>query len=379
MVVFWFLIFATIEYMKSAKHNIGYKNEFFLFSILILEKMSQFFTFVLGLLKPYPESWQNVNEKSVTALQRAGKNKLLDLNVLCIIQSYMGTPFYFTSQDVKIEQRVIIANDLKNTTLQHPTHLCELSDGCVAVVEGYNGGLIRIFRGDTLVQSIGSGIISKPYGICTNSSDQLIVTDDGKNQVHMFSRDGSHMRSFGSHGSGDGQLNNPSCVCVNLAGYILVADCCNDRICIFNHEGKFLRELGKGELGDGELTGPVGVCVDGKDNVYVIDLSNIHILKFSANGKFMRKFVLNNINVNYQPFFTSNIYVTCDGKYIIIANYKNQLQVISELDNTIVASYRLKSNNLERPLFAACFIVTSDGRILISENWLNCIYEIRKV
>jgi len=216
--------------------------------------MAHIFAFAIGLLKPRLDT-----KNRTTPIQRTSDNKLLDLNILRIIHGYLYAPFYFTSQNVAVDHRIIIANDVNSVTLQYPTHLCELSDGCVAVTEW--SGMIRIFSDGVLVQSIGSGIVSRPFGICTNSSDQLVVTDAGMHQVHVFARDGSHIRSFGSQGSGDGQLSRPRGVCVNSKGHILVADCRNNRISVFDNEGKFIRKFNNDGSGDGQLSYPMGVCV----------------------------------------------------------------------------------------------------------------------
>jgi DNA-binding beta-propeller fold protein YncE len=333
---------------------------------------SSFFTFVLGLLKPYPEAWRAKsaeNKQNISALQRAGTNKLLDLNVLRIIQSYIDTPFYFTSPDIKVEHRIIVANC---SHLRYPKHLCELSDGCIAVVESVRGdSLIRIFRGDTLVQSIGRGILSSPFGICTNSSNQLIVTDDGKKQVIILARDGSHIRSFGGQDSDDSQLYRPRGLCVNSIGHILVADSFKDRICVFNNDGKFIRKFGNHD----RLSGAIGVCVDNKDNVYVANWDNNSISKFSASGKYLYSF-------GFGPgrlYYPHDVCVTPDGKYILVADtYNHRVAVISESDGSIIASYGSYGIGNKKFNGAAGCAITSDGRILVSDEDNHQIHEIRK-
>jgi len=62
-----------------------------------LEKNPLPLIFVQSLLLPYPKSWEELvtNNKSlvaISAVQSAGKNKLLDLNVLKIIREYWITP-----------------------------------------------------------------------------------------------------------------------------------------------------------------------------------------------------------------------------------------------------------------------------------------------
>jgi hypothetical protein len=354
------LLFRKVRYRRMAQPN--------------------FFVFLLGLLNPYPLSWRSKTKEEKktigeSALQRTGKHKLLDLNVLPIINSYMETPFYFTSEDVKVQIRSIIADGVNGVRLRYPTDLCELSDGCIAVVEYINGGLIRIFHNNALVQSIGRGIIYRLGGICTNSSDQLVVTDQDKHQVHVFNRNGSHVRSFGSKGFGDGQFSYPHGVCVNSAGFILVADWWNHRICGFDSEGKFVYKFGSKGSGKGYLNQPHGVCVDDEDNIYVVEQGNQRVSKFSSSGAFICTFGSYGIDPG-QLMVPWNGCVTHDGKYIIVADRGNhRVQVLSGLDGSFIASYE---NVAEKSMFAYGCIITADGRILVSDFCNNRIHEIRK-
>jgi DNA-binding beta-propeller fold protein YncE len=333
--------------------------------------MAHILALAIGLLKPRPDT-----KNRTTPIQRTSDNKLLDLNILRIIHGYLYTPFYFTSQNVAVQHNIIIANDVNSVTLKCPGHMCELSDGCVAVTEWR--GMIRIFSDGVLVQSIGSGIVSQPVGICTNSSDQLFVTDESKHQVHVFARDGSHIRSFGSQGSGNGQLWVPYGVCVNSKGHILVAEYGNHRISVFDSEGNFVRKFNNDGSGDGQLSYPIGVRVDGDDNMYVAEYNNHRVTKFSSSGAFVCKFGSQGSDPG-QFFYPYDICVTRDGKYIVVAEWgNNRVQVLSGSDGSFVASYGSKGSSAGQFYYVAGCTITSDGRILASDYYNNRIHEIRK-
>jgi sugar lactone lactonase YvrE len=335
--------------------------------------MSQFFAFALGLLKPRPDTKNNT-----TPIQRVADNKLLDLNVLRVIHDYLGTSFYFTSQDVAVEHRVIIASGVNGVILHYPLSLCELSDGCIAVA-GHDS-LIRIFRDNVLVQSINHSVMGRHglSGICTNSSNQLITTDVDNNQIHVFSRDGSHIRSFGRFGLGDGQLNTPQGVCVDSKGNILTADAGNHCISVFDIEGNFIRKFGKYESGDDQLGGACDICVDGKDHVYVADRRNNRVSKFSSNGTFLRNFG-SQCSGPGQLQTPHGVCVTQDGKYIVVTEYEhNRVCVLSGTDGSFVASYGSYGRGDKQFFCASGCTITSDGRILASDMCNNRIHEIRK-
>jgi tripartite motif-containing protein 71 len=333
--------------------------------------MAHIFVLALGLLKPRPDK-----QNHTTPIQRASENKLLDLNILRVIRKYIEPPFYFTSQDVAVQHRIAFTGGVSDIVLSYPNHLCELSDGCIAVAEYRKRGLIRIFRDDVLVQSIGHGIVSCPFGICTNSKNHLIVTDDNKHQVHVFDRDGSHIRSFSSKGNDDGLLNDPGGVCVNSKGHIIVVNRCNHRVSMFDNDGKFVRTIGSHGSDNGQLNYPVGICVDRYDNMYVAEYHNNRVSKFSSDGKFICKFGSRGRNLG-QISGAWDVCVDREGKYIVVAEWNNdRLQVLSGLNGSFIASYGI----LYLPiLFASGCCVTSDGRILVSDFSNNTVHEISKV
>jgi DNA-binding beta-propeller fold protein YncE len=330
--------------------------------------MAHLFSLALGLLKPRPDK-----QNHTTPIQRASENKLLDLNILRVIRSYFYAPFYFTSQDVAVQHRIAFTGGVNGVELEKPTYICELLDGCIAVTELNQP--IRIFRGDVLVQSIYNGIISCISGICVNSLDQLVVTDEKKDQIHIFNRDGSHVRSFGGLGSEDGKLKSPQGLCVNSIGQIIVAEYGNKRISVFDKDGKFVYKIDDNY----SVNGALNVCVDGEDNIYVVNYDNHHILKFSKHGAFICKFGSHG-NGPGQLSRPYGICVTRDGKYIVVTESDNdRMQILSGLDGSFVASYGSKGNDIDQFLFAAGCCITYDGRILVLDYYNRRVHEISKV
>ena len=182
------------------------------------------------------------------------------------------------------------------------------------------------------------GDLDKPYGMVINKMWEVVVTDERKHCVSVFSSHGVKLRSFGTSGSEHGQFDYPSGVAVNSEGNILIADCGNHRIQKFTSEGKFLTSVGtkgcrplqfhspsdiafnasinkvyvlnegshhvqvlnsdltfssifgKEGSGKGQLSSPRGIACDNTGNVYVADTHNHRIQVFTAEGKFLRMF-----------------------------------------------------------------------------------------
>jgi len=336
--------------------------------------MSHLFAFAIGLLKPRLDP-----QNRTTPIYRAADNKLLDLQVLRVIRSYIDTPFYFTSKDVEVHHRVIIENVTDKCNWWTPYHICELLDGCIAVAaKCRNNGLIRIFRNNKIVQEIKNDVVVYPFGICTNSKNQLIVTDVDKHQVHMFNRDGSHVLSFGSEGRGDGQLKCPYDVCVNSKGHIIVADSWNGRISMFSCDGTFIRSFGSKGTNGGQLKYPIGIHVDRCDNIYVVEEGNHRVSKFSSSGEFIRTFGSEGGKPGHLCY-PYDIKVDPDGKYIVVADTGNErIQVLSGLDGSFIASYGSGSYEDIQFISVTSCVITTDGRILVSDNSERLIHEIYK-
>jgi tripartite motif-containing protein 2/3/tripartite motif-containing protein 71 len=178
---------------------------------------------------------------------------------------------------------------------------------------------------------------ANPFGVAFNLAGEVVVcTQDG---VAVYSLNGTHVRSFGTYGSGPGQFVSPSGVAVDNLDNILVVDEDSNRIQKFTSEGQFLASVGTegveplqfdrpmdiafdtlskkvfvvdseshrvqvlnsdltlcniigGQRGsnDGQLTFPLGVACDSTGNVYIADSGNNRIQVFTASGKFLRKF-----------------------------------------------------------------------------------------
>ena len=180
------------------------------------------------------------------------------------------------------------------------------------------------------------GGMEGPWGVAINQMGEVVVSDDDRHCVSVFSPSGVKLRSFGSHGSGHGQFENPDGVAVDGEGNILVADFNNHRIQKFTVEGQFLAVVGtkgsgclqfhspcdiaisnnkvyvadlrnhriqvlhsdltfsstfgKEGSGKGQFDCPQGISCDSTGNVYVADSYNHRIQVFTAEGKFLRMF-----------------------------------------------------------------------------------------
>jgi hypothetical protein len=136
--------------------------------------------------------------------------------------------------------------------------------------------------------------ISREYwahGLHVDPSDNVWVTDLGRQVVMKFSRDGKLLMTLGTldqSGESPRNFHQPSSVAVAPSGDIYVADGYgNSRVVKFSSEGKYLKAWGKKGSGPGDFDTPHGIAVDAKGNVYVAERLNNRIQVFDSEGHFL--------------------------------------------------------------------------------------------
>ena len=115
------------------------------------------------------------------------------------------------------------------------------------------------------------------------------VVNDGREQIHVFSNDGSELLfSLGTWDeAGDVQTHfgRPQAVAFMQDGSILVADgLTNSRIVKFDRDGNYLLEWGTRGSEDGQFNAVHAVATDEQDHVYVADRGNDRIQVFDEMG-----------------------------------------------------------------------------------------------
>ena len=115
------------------------------------------------------------------------------------------------------------------------------------------------------------------------------VVNDGREQIHVFSNDGSELLfSLGTWDeSGDDQTHfgRPQDVAFMQDGSILVADgLTNSRIVKFDRDGNYLLEWGTRGSEDGQFNAVHAVATDEQDHVYVADRGNDRVQVFDEMG-----------------------------------------------------------------------------------------------
>ena len=192
------------------------------------------------------------------------------------------------------------------------------------------------------VQKLGTPIktirgVVALWGMAVNKKGEILIAEESRHCISIFSPTGEKLRSFGSQGSGPGQFNAPQGVTVDDDGNILVVDCLNHRIQKFtsdykhitsvgsygsnplqfdrpvsvsispitkkiaisdwNHQVQIINpdltfhsSIGSYGSGNGQFDRPYDTAFDSAGNLYVTDAWNNRIQVFNPEGQFLRQF-----------------------------------------------------------------------------------------
>ena len=208
----------------------------------------------------------------------------------------------------------------------------------------------------------GEGQFNQPYGIATNSKQEIIVCESTNNRIQVFNDQGQFIRKFGTNGNGNGQFNYPWDVVVDKRNdQIVVAEHGNHRIQVFDSAGNFIHSFGSSGNGDGQLSNPRAVVVDSTGNYYVADHGNHRIQVFDCNGQFIRKFGTVG-NGNGQLNRPCGIGILSNGNVVVCENGNARLSIFDQQGNFIKM---IGAGQFSNPWH---LFVDSDDNILIANK-----------
>ena len=97
--------------------------------------------------------------------------------------------------------------------------------------------------------------------------------------IRVFSNDGVLLHSFGCDKNGINRLNDPHGICVS-GQYVYVSNDGSDNVSVFTTAGLYVTSFGQKGREEGEFKSPSGICVDQHAIVYVCDSYNKRVQCF---------------------------------------------------------------------------------------------------
>lgn len=140
-----------------------------------------------------------------------------------------------------------------------------------------------------------NGQMNRPMGIALDpTGSHVYVADTGNHRIQKFTSGGVFVASWGklggstASGSGPGEFNGPEGIDVDDLGYVYVADTGNARVQKFDSAGTHVKSWGTPGSGDDQFLAPADVAVDAERHVFVVDRdsTNSDIRRFDELGGF---------------------------------------------------------------------------------------------
>ncbi len=135
------------------------------------------------------------------------------------------------------------------------------------------------------------GEFNRPWGICIDKNDDVIVADGLNARIQIFDKDGKFITMFGKRSINPGGFAQVKGVGVDSDGNIYVIDPLK-AIQIFNRDGELLGLVGgPGTKGLGAMNLPMGLYIDKNDRIYTVDQMNRRFYIFQyMNEEYKKKY-----------------------------------------------------------------------------------------
>lgn len=85
-------------------------------------------------------------------------------------------------------------------------------------------------------------------------------------------------------------FKKPVALSIDAMGDVYVVDSRLNQVIVFSRQGTFLRSVGHSGQGPGELLEPVQMCFDERNNLYIYEFGNGRIQVFDQRGRYQRTF-----------------------------------------------------------------------------------------
>ena len=130
-----------------------------------------------------------------------------------------------------------------------------------------------------------------PAGVAVDDADNIYISNANASTVTKFTSNGDLLLRVGEKGTKKLQFNNPNAITYNKTdGKLYVSDEQNHRVQVLNTDLTFHRSFGKRGSGKGDFYYPESIVFDLTGNMYVTDFNNQRIQVFTADGAFLCTF-----------------------------------------------------------------------------------------
>ena len=201
----------------------------------------------------------------------------------------------------------------------------EQSKHCVSVFSSSGEKLLSFGT-----QGSGQGHFECPCGIAVDGEENILVVDQNNHRIQKFTADGCFLALVGNEGSGHLQFRSVTGIAYNTKNNKVYTVDENHRVQILNLDLTFYNTFGKQGGSKGQFNYPKSIACDSNGKVYVADTGNHQIQIFTAEGKFLSMFGRRGQGVGAPvgiAIYSNNVYVV-DCRNLRVSIYTSSGQFI---------------------------------------------------
>ncbi len=149
-------------------------------------------------------------------------------------------------------------------------------NGNLIATQYETGMIVKIDRKEKQMKKLLGGI-NQPYGLATNSSGWVFVTQNKKCCLQKYSKGSELIATVGCKDSSLGNFNRPGRLAVNKKGEVFVCDTKNSRVQVFDDDLEYVRWY--------SVSKPTGVAVDSEGDLYIAENGKNALCKVFVSSK----------------------------------------------------------------------------------------------
>ena len=207
--------------------------------------------------------------------------------------------------------------------------------------------------------------VKKPYGVASNSREEVIVSESFGDQISIFDIRGQRIRTFGSRGNGPEQMVSPNGIAIDDVDNIYVSS--QDKLQKFTSSGELIKCVGQNGSKEGEFVTPRGVTLH-DNQIYVCDSDNHRIQVFDLDLNFIQSIGSHGKGKGQlnSPF---DIKFDSTGNMYIADYWNNRVQVLDSTGHFIRLFGQEEEGRLARP----ASVLIADQYVYVSDIMYQCI------
>ena len=175
--------------------------------------------------------------------------------------------------------------------LQTPINITLDSDGTRYVTDTGRGQVMIYSKDDAYLGAIGTKDEIKPTDVAI-TPDRLYITNLKGHNVRVYSKaDRKFLFALpGDSTEPPGKLFSPTNLALDKDGRLLVSDLGAYAVKVYDLDGKYLCSIGQQGVAPGLFARPKGVAVDREGRIYVVDAATQVVQLFDADGRLLMFF-----------------------------------------------------------------------------------------